>query len=465
MQLLAITGGVFVARILGPEPVGIFGIAVFVINVATIVTDAGMRTALIQHAAPLTERQLTTAFTLMLGLVTVVFVALLAGAPALTRIYPDAPIELTWLIRLIAVDLYLRAWRTLCEVRLERRLLYRELALADLAGSGAYHLVAVALVVSGSGVEALGWALVVGNLIRTGWLYRSAPWPMRFGLHGPTARALLRAGAPLQVNRIVDAAPGWITPTLVASLLGPEAVGLLVWSSTLGRKPLEVLENVVRVALPQFARLQGDIEEVEQVLRRYAVTSLLFCGLWFSVLAVAGHDLVRFVYTEQWLPAMPALILFAGVAMLASVQWLANAAVIAVGRGRFAAKVGTVAAVIAVGASALLVLEFGIVGVPLGQLAGIALATPWLLVGLHPRATSQVVRATLPVLVPVAGAIAAGSLVLLAPLAATPRGLLSGATVALVYLGVAWAVAAPWLRAAIREEVAGPRAWPRSPAP
>jgi O-antigen/teichoic acid export membrane protein len=265
----------------------------------------------------------------------------------------------------------------------------------------------------------------------------------------------------LQINRIATVAPGWITPTLVAGLLGPQAVGLLMWASTLGRKPLEVLENVVRVALPQFARLQHNLAEVEQVLRRYATLSLFFCGLWFSVLAVAGHDLVRLIYTDQWLPGMPALLLFAGAGMLASVRWLANAAVIGVGRGRFAAKVSMIAAVTAVVASILLVLRLGIIGVPLGQFLGIALATPWLLWGLRPGAATLVLRASLPVLISIAVAIFSGAVVVLAPLPSAQRGIVTGATVSLVYIGVAWAVAAPWLRAAVREEIVMPGRWLR----
>lgn len=461
LQLLALTGGIVVARILGPEPLGVFGIAVFVVNLCTIVVDMGMRTALIQHAAQLSERQLTTFFTLQQVLVTVVLLPLLAGAPALTRVYAGSPPELAWLVRLIALDLYVRSWRTLSEIRLERELRYRELTVADLAGSSTYHLVAVVLVLSGFGVKSLGWALVVGNLIRTGWLYRAAPWPIRLAFHGPTARALLRAGGHLQINRIATLVPGWITPTLVGGLLGPQAVGFLVWASTLGWKPLEVLENVVRVALPQFARLQQNLAEVEHVLRRYAALSLYFCGLWFSVLAVAGQDLVRLLYTDQWLPAMPALLVFAGAGMLISVRWLVNAAVIGVGHGRFAAKVSTVAAAIAVIASILLVLRLGIIGVPLGQFLGIALATPWLLRGLRPGAATLVLRASLPILISIAVAILAGGLVLLAPLPSAQRGLVTGAIVSLVYLGVAWAVAAPWLRAAVREEIALPGRWLR----
>ncbi|HUF70193.1 MAG TPA: oligosaccharide flippase family protein [Longimicrobiales bacterium] len=455
-QLLSLAGGIVVARTLGPAPIGVFGIAVFLVTALSLLADMGLRTALIQHAAPPTELQLATCFTLQQLVVTGLAILLFAGAPAIATMYPAAPPELVWLIRLLALDLYLRSWRALSEVRLERDLRYRELALADLVGSAAYQVVAVGLVLSGWGVRSLGVALLAGSLLRAGLLFRAAPWPVRFELHPATLRALLRAGLPLQVNRIVMVAPAWVTPTLVAGLLGPQAAGLLVWASTLGRKPLEVLENVVRVSLPQFARLQNDVVEVERVLGRYAAASLLVCGLWFSVLATAGHDLVALVYTERWLPAMPALLLYAGTGLLASVRWLANAAIVGVGRARFAARVSASSAGVAIALSVILVLKIGFLGVPIGQLAGIAIATPWLLRGLRPGTPALVLRAALPVLVPVASALAAGALARLLPLPPAPRGLLTAGVAAATYVATTWWTGGQWLRSTVLEELALP---------
>jgi O-antigen/teichoic acid export membrane protein len=463
LQAVGLIGGVVVARVLGPGPLGVFGIALFVVTLAGFIADAGTRAALIQQADAVTEEQLATCFGLQQLLVTALVALLLLAAPVIASLYGRAPPELAWLIRLLAFDLYLRSWRSLSEIRLERDLRYRELAVSDVVGSVGYQVVAVGLVLAGWGVQSLALAMLVGNAARVPMLYRAAPWPLRFGVPLAAARRLLRRSLPLQAGRVVGLAPGWITPTLVAALIGPEAVGLLSWASTLGRKPLEGLENVVRVSLPHFARLQHDAPEVERVLVRYAVASLLACGLWFAVIAIAGHDLVALVYTERWLPALPALILYAGSAMIASLRTLAATALTGMGHIRFGARVSAAAALVAVGTSIVLVLRIGFLGVPLGQLAGILVATPWLLRGLRPGAPGRVLRGALAGLRPLGLGIAAGGLCQLL-LAATPaRGFVTAAVVSAAYLAVAWRAGPEWLRAAAREELALPALRPRRP--
>jgi PST family polysaccharide transporter len=464
LQLLALGGGIVVARVLGPGPIGVFGIAFFVVTVLGLIADLGMRTALIRRAGPPTERELGTCFALQQGLVTVLVALLVLAAPAVATVYRRAPPELAGMLQVLAFDLYLRSWRVMSEVRLERELRYRELALADVVAAVGYQTVAIGLVVAGWGAASLVWAMLMGSLLRTVLLYRASPWPIRIRLHGSAVRDLVRVGLPLQVSQIVSLAPGWITPTLVAGLLGPEAVGLVTWASAVGRKPLEVLDNAVRVSVPHFARLQDDIGEVERTLGRYVVASLLVCGLWFAVLAVAGRDLVALVYTPRWLPAMPALLLYAGAAMLASVRLLASAALVGVGRVRFTATVSTAVAAVAIGTSVVLVLRLGFVGVPLGQLAGLGLAAPWLLAGLGPGTLGRVLRGALPVLPPLAAALAAGGLCLLAPLPPPARGLVTAGVTAAAYGAAAWWAGPEWLRSSVRAEIPWPGHRLRGPA-
>jgi len=452
-----------VARILGPGPLGVFGIALFVITLTGFIADLGMRTALIQQADSVTEEQLATCFALQQVVVTLLVALLFLTAPAVASLYYRAPPELSWLIRLLALDLYLRSWRSMSEIRLERELRYRELAVADVAGSTAYQVVAVGLVIAGWGAQSLAFAILTGNVIRIALLFRAAPWPVRLALHLPAVRRLLRRGLALQAGLVASQAPRWITPTLVAGLIGPEAVGLVSWAATLGRKPMDMLENVVRVSLPHFARLQHDAPEVERVLMRYAVASLLACGLWFAVIAMAGHDLVALVYTERWLPAMPALVVYAGSAMIACVRRLAIAALTGVGRIRFAAHVGAVATLISVGSSIVLVLGIGFIGVPLGQLAGMVIATPWLLSGLRAGGPGRVIRAALDGLKPLGAGVVAGGFCLLLPAATPARGLVAAAVISVVYLATAWLAGPEWLRAVAREELAVPALGVRGP--
>jgi teichuronic acid exporter len=273
-----------------------------------------MRTALIRQSHTPDETELHTCFTVKQILSTILAVVLFVAAPAIANVYETASAELALVIRILAIDLYFQSWRMMSEVRLERELRYRAFAMADISGTAVNQLVAIPLVLAGWGAQSLAWALLAGSLVRTALLYRAAPWPARLRIDRGAARRIVRAGAGIQANQIITLVPAWITPTLVAALLGPEAVGLLTWAASLGRKPFEVLENLVRVSLPHFARLQDDIDEVVRVLARYVVACLLVCGLWFAVLAVAGQDLVTLVYTDRWLPAVPALLIFAGAA-------------------------------------------------------------------------------------------------------------------------------------------------------
>lgn len=456
LHLFAITAGVFVARLLGPGPIGVYGIALFAVNVLALLADLGLRIALIRQPEAPTERELETCFTLQQATTTLLVVVLFVSAPALAGIYPAAGAELTWCFRLLALDLFPRSWRTMGEIRLERELRYRHLAGADLVASSAYHAVAVGAVVGGLGAFSLIVATLTGSVLRAALLRHAAPWPVRLRLDPSVARGLVRAGFPLQLNDIVGRTPAWITPTLVGALIGPHAVGLLTWATAVGRKPLELLQHVTRVSLTHFARLQHDHTEVERILLRYATPALLACGLWFSVLAVAGEDLVRLIYTEQWLAAMPALLIFSAAGMVASLRWFITSALLALGRARFTARVTTVTALVSVAASVLLVLRIGFLGVPIGQLLGVAIAVPLLLQGFGSGVPARVMRQALRTCVPVAPAIGAGAAAMLVPTDPASRGLLAAAVVTLVFSATAWWTAPRWLRARVHEEIAGP---------
>lgn len=458
LQLLALGGGIVVARRLGPGPLGVFGIVVFVAAVGGLLAEFGLKAALVRRAEPVTDRELVTSVTLRHILVTLVTGALLVGAPSLATLYPRVPPDLAWLLRLIAVDLYFRAWRATSEVQLERALRFEALAFADVVATVGYQIVSVGLVLAGWGAEGLVWGVLVGSLLRVVLLYRASPWPIRFALDPGVARELLRVGGSVQASQLISHAPAWVTPTLVAGLVGPEAVGLLTWAAWIGRKPLEVLESVVRVSVSHFARLQDDVAEMEHVLGRYVVASLLACGLWVAILCVAGEDLVRLIYSERWVPAVPALLVFAVATMLATVRWIASSALIGLGRIRFTAQVMTLTSILAVASSVVLVLGLGVLGVPTGQLVGMAVSAPWLLAGLSPGTSARVLRQASSVLIPMGTSMAAGAVTTLLPVAPVARGVITAGVVSVVYACVAWRVGPDWLRAIVRQELqpAGP---------
>lgn len=449
---LTFGSGIVLARTLEPSDFGIFAIAVFVVAFVGMMTDLGLHSALVQRSADISDRELRTVFTLQQIAVTAAMVVVWPAAAWLTSIYPKASPELVGMVRLMSVDLYLQSWCRPGEALIERNLHYERLVPIDVAATCTYCVVAITLALAGHGVWSFGFAFVSSTLTRLALVHRAAPWSIRFGFDRTAAGALLRAGMPLQFGRVVAQAQYWITPTLVAGTLGPAAAGLLQWAAGNGRKPLDVLEYLARVSLPHFSRLQHDEGEVERTLSRYVTGFVLVCGLWLSVLAVAGHDLVVLIYTERWLPAVPAMVLFAAVGLLVSVRVVVTTALAGLGRTMLIARASVIAAVATIAASVGLVVVFGFIGVPLGQLLGAAAAIPLLVVGLRAGATRKILLSVLTAAVP---AIAATLVGLAADVWAGDfylAGLTTSAAMTATYCAVAWWTVPEWLRARARED-------------
>jgi PST family polysaccharide transporter len=453
VAVLTFGSGIVLARRLEPSDFGMFAIAVFVVVFVGMLTDLGLHSALVQRSANIADRDLRTAFTLQQVAVTVAMVVVWPAAAWLTSIYPKASPELVGLVRLMSLDLYLQSWCRPGEALIERNLRYERLVPIDVAASCTYCLVAIALALAGHGVWSFGFAFVGSSLTRLVLIHRAAPWSIRLGFDRAAAGDLLRAGMPLQFGRVVTQAQYWITPTLVAGTLGPAAAGLLQWAAGNGRKPLDVLEDVARVSLPHFSRLQHDEDEVERTLSRYVTGFVLVCGLWLSVLAVAGHDLVVLIYTERWLPAVPAMVLFAAVGLLVSVRVVVTTALAGLGRTMLIARASVAAAVATIVASVGLVVMFGFLGVPLGQLLGAAAALPLLAAGLRPGATRGLLLALRTAVVPMIAAIMVG-------VAADAwagdfylAGLTTSAAMTVAYCAAAWWSMPEWLRARAREDL------------
>jgi hypothetical protein len=116
--------------------------------------------------------------------------------------------------------------------------------------------------------------------------------------------------------------------------------------------------------------------------------------------------------------------------------------------------VSIAAAVATIGASIVLVLRLGPIGVPLGQLAGASVVLPFLVAGLGAGGTRRVVAAAATALAPMTAALLVGLVAARAPLDPGARGLVTAGVSTLVYVATAWWAGPRWLRDAARDELA-----------
>jgi O-antigen/teichoic acid export membrane protein len=446
VTLLAFVSGVVLARRLSPDAFGLFAISTFVVVFVGMIADLGLHAALVQRQTELTTHDLRAAFTVQQLAATIAFAVLWPVTSMLPKLYPAASHDLVTLVHVMSADLFLLSWCRPSEALLERSLRYDRLVPIDVAVTTVYAVLAIILALSGVGVLSFGIAWVAGTVTRLILVTRAAPWSVGFAWNTSVARSVLRVGGPLQLSRVVAQAQYWVTPTIVAVTLGPSVAGLLQWAAGNGRKPLDVLEYLARVSLPHFSRLQHEAREVEATLSRYLTGFLLVSGLWLVLLGIAGTDVVRLVYTERWVPAVLPLVLFAAVGMLESARLIVTTALVGGGRTALIGRVAIGSAVATIIASIVLVRALGMVGVPLGQLVGAAVALPFVVGGLGPGAPSVVLRAVTPTLVPIAVAIVLGLAANSLPVDASARGMTASVVMVASYSAMLWVTGPRWLR-------------------
>jgi O-antigen/teichoic acid export membrane protein len=445
-QVLTFFGGILLARHLVPADFGLYTIATFFVQTVAQFGSFGLAASLVQRRNELEERDLVVAFTLQQLAIGTIVLLLILAAPLVPQLYPHAPPGLDWLIRAMSVTLFLTSWRTMSELQIERQLGFDKLAVIEVTESLIYQGMAVALALSGFGVWSLVAALLVKSVVGAALAYWVAPWPLRFGWDRKLALDILRFGLPFQLTSLLNSAGGWITPLLVGPLIGPQAVGYLGWAAANGKKPLLLVDSVMRVAFPHFARLQDQPDEVERMMQRYLGWLLVPSALWFTLLVTAGPPLVALIYTAKWLPAVTALLLSAAAVALDCIVWLVGQTQNALGLIRLALVRAGTRSGLNIALSIPLVLWLGYDGVPIAYIVALLLSLPLTFNGLRRGAIRRTLGPQAWIAVPTAAGCAAGLLVRRVEMPLLWSGLVIATVSGLVFLAVCTALAPGWMR-------------------
>jgi len=392
--LVTFAGGAVLARALNPADFGTYAIATFIVNVFMIFGDLGLGAAFIQNSAAPSQKDLQISFTVQFCLITAVVALTWILAPLTILLYPAIGPNGLWLARAISLLLYVSIFRSISLVQLERDLNYSPIAWAEGVGMCLYQTVAAVGAVSGLGVWSFVLATFVAGIVGAGLLYRAAPWRIRLCFDLAEMRRILRYGASFQFNSIVDTISQWVTPAIVGTMIGPNAVGYLGLAVANAKRPLLFAESVMRVSFPHFSRLQEDIKKLHNTITDYLVGFLWIMVMWATFLWTSSSPLVAIVYSPKWLPAVPALVIFAAALPLDMIIWAMAMSYHATNRNWSAIRIYALRTALNVTLALLLVPRIGFVGIPWAYSVANLASAVLFLCGFAPGFFTRMVRSS-----------------------------------------------------------------------
>jgi PST family polysaccharide transporter len=247
-------------------------------------------------------------------------------------------------------------------VLLERRLAYLPLTIAETADTVTFNVVAIAAAVAGAGL----WSFVLGALAaraaNLAVLWTATRWRPTLRWNRGVLAPVLKFGVLFQGSVLIGVAGDAVVPIFVTAWSGVAAVGYLNWAATLAFLPLQVVSIAGRVLFPALSSLQAEparfAEATQRALNR--VTTILYPAA--SLLFAGADPVVRLVFGEAWLPAVPAVRCFCLSAIIGGTSTIFVHALYGLGRPDLVLRLNLASALLLWGLTLALVPWLGFVG-------------------------------------------------------------------------------------------------------
>lgn len=328
---------VLIARVLGPEVIGVVAILILVKGLAVIMSDFGLSQAIIHYKNP-TKNQLATLYTINWIFGFFAFTIVLLFAEPISTLF-DQP-QLINLLPIVAVGFLLEPIGQQVNALLQKAMDFQTLAKITMGTTVLGAAISIGGVYSGFGV----WAVVVSGLVSSGvrqvaylLLAHQRQLLHGFALDFRQSKALLSFGAYRVGATGLNLLNSRFDQLIVGSMLGSGALGLYSMATNWSLMPMQQINSIgTKVAFPAISKIQDDNGRVRSaylklVNRVTTVNSALFFGL-----AITAEPLVSAILGPDWSQLTPVLQLMCGYVLLRSLGNLNGPLAMGLGKASWA---------------------------------------------------------------------------------------------------------------------------------
>ncbi len=354
------------AQLLTPDDFGLVAFATLAISYLAILKDLGLGAALI-HQQEDPEETANTVFTmnLLLGIALTVLTALIA--PWVAAFFNEP--QVVPLLRWLSLTFVFNALGAIHIIRLQRELNFRRKLIPDLGRALVKGAVSIGLALMGYGV----WALVMGQLAGAltamvlAWV--AFPWRPRLQIISTKAKGLLQYGLSVVGVDALTIATDNLDYLIVGRLFGETALGIYTLAFRLPEllvlNPLWVMASAI---FPAYSKVQSQPDALRKgFLTTVRIVEIVSVPLSLG-LAIAADPLVRTIFGEQWLSAIPIVRILALFVLVRSIGFNAGDIYKAIGRPDILVKV-EVLNMLALVPALWFGARYGLIGIAWGHLS------------------------------------------------------------------------------------------------
>jgi O-antigen/teichoic acid export membrane protein len=333
-RLIGLLSFSITARLLQRDDFGVFALAVSILAVVELFTQAGVDTALIQHRT-FDRRLYNTAWTLNILLEAVVAIVLCAAAVPVSRFFdaPSVEVILYWL----ALATLIAGFENVGTVDFLKTLDFRREVMLRLGVRVVATAVALSLAFAWRDYRALVAGYVASKVCLVILSFVMHPFRPRPSLGA--FRRLFGFTKWMLARNVLQELNNYAAPLIVGRLVNVGALAYFSLARELAGVATTDLQAPIRRALfPGYAAMNDNPPALKRAYLD-SVAMMVLLGLPIPVgLAVAASEVVRVVFGERWLAAAPLLQILALSGIVSAMSAGVQPVLLAIGRPESATK-------------------------------------------------------------------------------------------------------------------------------
>jgi len=311
LQFISTGSNIILARILFPEDFGAFAIALGLVSFWSIFASLGLEKALIQKKTNLTKGEIQSTF--FFSILTALAAALLIFviAPFLYQLYPSqlGKQGISYL-RLLSFTLIALSLRNVSVAIIERKIAYEKILIGEVIEMTIMQGLTVFLALKGYGVFSFILGTFFGRFAGALIFYILSPWPLGLNISTRFIRKLWDFGINFQLNTIIGSFNTAMLVLFIGKISGAPAVGFLNWAGGLAAFPRAVSDIVGQMIFPICSRVQDDRLLLRLIIEKSAQFISFAAFPLIALLAALAKPITVLIYTDKWLPGLPAFYFF-----------------------------------------------------------------------------------------------------------------------------------------------------------
>lgn len=317
-QVISFIVSIILARLLEPNDYGIIAIITIFINLANVVVDGGLNTALIQKKGA-DNKDFSTILYVSLILSAILYAILFVSAPLIAKFYNND--DITIVLRVLSISIVFCAYNSIQRAYVSKHLLFKKLFICSLVAVTISGIIGISMAYLGFGIWALVAQSIVSQVFTTLIMSVIIKWKPEKVFSFERFKGLFDYGWKIFATNFIIAIYNDIRGIVIGKLYQPASLAFFDRGKQF---PYLIMGNInaslQTILFPVLSEEQDERGRVKAIMRRSTTVSCFFIFPLLVGLFVVSRPLILLLLTEKWLPAVDFLRIFCIAYMLMPMQ-------------------------------------------------------------------------------------------------------------------------------------------------